>query len=550
MTVDQRITIPVAGMTCEACERHVSQALRGAGALSATADFRRGIATATVPPGADEVALLNAVREAGYEPGPVQYPGASAAPRLAGDGSGYDLAIVGSGSAAFAAAIAATERGARVVMVERGTVGGTCVNVGCVPSKALLRAAEAYYQAGHHPFVGIGTRAIGVDLPAVIAAKDELVRQLRQEKYLDLIEEYGWELRHGNARFRDERTLELDGEPLVADRYLIATGAAPFIPPIPGLAEAGYLTSTTAFALAALPASMAVIGGNAIGLEIGQLFAHLGTKVTILEALDRIAPFEEPEISAALREALRAEGIVIVTEARITKAERAGATRRLTYSVGGVEQTLEAEQVLVATGRRPNTVDLALDRAGIATDARGAVIVDERLRTTNPRVWAAGDVTPSPQYVYVAAYQGKLAAENALSGRAIAVDLRALPAVTFTSPQIASVGLTEAKAREQGYAVKTAVLPLSVVPRALVNHDTRGLFKLVADASTDRVLGAHVLAENAGDVIYAAVLAVKFNLTARDLVESFAPYLTMAEGLKLAAQSFDKDVAKLSCCAV
>jgi len=549
MTMDRRITIPVAGMTCEACERHVSQALRSAGALEATADFRRGIAMATVPAGADEAALLNAVREAGYEPGPVRDPETPAAPRLSGDGSGYDLAIVGSGSAAFAAAIAATEQGARVVMIERDTVGGTCVNVGCVPSKALLRAAEVYHQAGHHPFVGIGTRAIGVDLPAVIAAKDALVRQLRQEKYLDLVEEYGWELRRGNARFRDERTLEVDGQPLVADRYLIATGASPFIPPLPGLAEAGYLTSTTAFALAALPASMAVIGGNAIGLEIGQLFAHLGTKVTILEVLDRIAPFEEPEISAALREALVAEGITIVTEARITKVERAGAARRLTYSVGSVEQTLDVEQVLVATGRRPNTADLALDQAGIATDARGAIVVDAHLRTTNPRVWAAGDVTPSPQYVYVAAYQGKLAAENALTGRAIATDLRALPGVTFTSPQIASVGLTEAKAREQGYAVETTVLPLTAVPRALVNRDTRGLFKLVAEAESKRLLGVHILADNAGDVIYAAVLAVKLNLTAHDLVESFAPYLTMAEGLKLAAQSFDKDVARLSCCA-
>ncbi len=547
----KHLAIDVAGMTCDACERHVIGALLTSGAQDATADFRRGLATAIVPAEVDEAALAAAIRQAGYEPGTIRALDVPTQPHVVGRSGDYDLAIIGSGSAAFAAAITATGLGARVVMVEHGTVGGTCVNVGCVPSKALLRAAETYYQAGHHPFAGIATRAAGVDLGRLLGAKDELVGQLRQDKYLDLVGEYGWELRHGQARFHDARTLAVDGEPLTADSYLIATGAAPFIPPIPGLVEAGYLTSTTAFALTTLPASMAVIGGNAIGLEVGQLFARLGTRVTILEVLDRIAPFEEPEVSEQLRQALTDEGLTVITGAQIARvdAPTGDGQRRLVYRVSGEERQLVVEQVLVATGRRPNTADLDLAQAGIATDARGAVVVDASLRTTNPRVWAAGDVTPSPQYVYVAAYQGKLAAENAITRGDTANDLSALPGVTFTSPQVASVGLTEARAREQGCDVKISVLPLHAVPRALVNRDTRGLFKLVADAQTDRLLGVHIVAEGAGDVIYAGVLAVKFKLTVQDLVGSFAPYLTMAEGLKLAAQTFDKDVAKLSCCA-
>jgi mercuric reductase len=547
----RQLAIEVAGMTCDACAAHVTAALQAAGAQAATTDFRRGVAMATVPAAVDTAALTAAIRQAGYEPGTIRQLDTPARPSRAGRGNDYDLAIIGSGSAAFAAAITATGLGARVVMVEHATVGGTCVNVGCVPSKALLRAAETYYQAGRHPFAGITTRATGVDLGALIGAKDELVGQLRREKYLDLVGDYGWELRHGRARFVDERSMAVNGQPLVADTYLLATGAMPFIPPIPGLAEAGYLTSTTAFSLEELPTSLAVIGGNAIGLEVGQIFARLGTKVTVLEVLDRIAPFEEPEVSEALHAALAEEGIGIVTGAQITGvAHDAGSDqRRLTYHAHGHEHQLAVAQVLVATGRRPNTAELNLTQAGIATDERGAVVVDAGLRTTNPRVWAAGDVTPSPQYVYVAAYQGKLAAENAITPGVAASDLSALPGVTFTSPQVASVGLTEARAREQDYDVKTSLLPLHAVPRALVNRDTRGLFKLVADAQTDRILGVHIVAENAGDVIYAGVLAVKFKLTVQDLVGSFAPYLTMAEGLKLAAQTFDKDVAKLSCCA-
>jgi len=340
----------------------------------------------------------------------------------------------------------------------------------------------------------------------------------------------------------DERTLSADG-------FLIATGASPWAPPIPGLEETGYLTSTTALDLKDLPRSLAVIGGNAIGLELGQYFVNLGSKVTILEVLPRIAPFEEPEISAGITQVLEEHGVRIITGAQIERVEQPNGKIALRGRARGKAFSVRIDQLLVATGRRANTADLGLDVAGVELDPRGFVVVDETLRTKNPRIWAAGDCTPAPQFVYVSAYEGALAADNAVGGKTRRVDFRGLPRVTFTNPQVASAGMTEEQARREGYEMRTAILPLNAIPRPLVNRDTRGLFKLVADAKTDQLLGVHILAESAGEVILSAVYAIKFHLTITDLTETFYPYLTMAEGMKLAAQTFTRDVAKLSCCA-
>jgi mercuric reductase len=546
----KQMRMTVQGMTCDDCNRHVAHALKTAGATDARADYRRGEALFTLA-GDDTAALVAAVKDAGYRPERIEVlEEASPRPPVPnGSQDSYDLAIVGSGSAAFAAAIRARDLGARVAMVEAGTIGGTCVNVGCVPSKAVLRASEVHYEAGHHGFAGITTRAGKPDLAAVVAQKDELVAALRQEKYADLVEAYGFDFTPGKARFTGPAELAVDRRPLRADRVLIATGASPWAPPIPGLEEAGYLTSTTALDLKELPRSLAVIGGNAIGLEIGQYFANLGSRVTILEVLPRIAPFEEPDVSAGITRVLEEEGMRVITGAEIEQVARSAGKITVRGRADGKPMTVRVDQLLVATGRRANTADLGLDAAGVQLDPRGSIVVDETLRTTNPRVWAAGDCTPAPQFVYVAAYEGALAVDNAIGGKSRTVDFRALPRVTFTRPQIASAGLTEEQAREEGYEVRVSTMPLDVIPRALVNRETRGVFKLVADAKTDQLLGAHILAESAGEVIASAVYAIKFRLTISDLAETFHPYLTMAEGMKLAAQTFTRDVAKLSCCA-
>ncbi|MDP9457878.1 MAG: NAD(P)/FAD-dependent oxidoreductase, partial [Actinomycetota bacterium] len=335
-----------------------------------------------------------------------------------------------------------------------------------------------------------------------------------------------------------------------AGAYLIATGARPAVPEVPGLEEVGYMTSTTSMEQDRLPGSVLVIGAGYVGLEQGQLLSRLGSRVTVMQRGTRLLPNQEPEVSEAVREGLEREGIEVLTGVRVERAEGTeDGGKRLYLTVDGEERVLEGDEILVAAGRRPNVEELGLDRAGVELDERGAVRVDEGLGTTNPRVWAVGDVTLGPQYVYVAAHEGAMAADNALSGEGKTLDFGALPGVMFTDPQVATVGLTEARARAEGRDVETSVLPLSAIPRALVNRDTLGVVKLVAETGTGRLLGAHVAAENAGEVIYAATLAVRFGLTVSDLADGFAPYLTMSEGLKLAAQTFGRDVSKLSCCA-
>lgn len=549
MSASERLRIGVQDMTCRHCEVSVAEALQEAGAKVLKVDHLAGEALVKLPAGADPGPLARAVAAAGYQPAAMEVLRRPTARQVRTSDGDYDLAIIGSGGAAFAAAIKAREEGVSVVMIERGVVGGTCVNVGCVPSKTQLRAAELFYQADHHPFTGARMAADGVNLAGLVDQKDELVGRLRREKYEDLIGEYGWELLRGEAAFLDEGRLEVAGRTISARSFLIATGASPALPPIPGLSEAGHLTSTTALELRELPRSLAVIGSGYVALELGQLFHQLGSKVTLLQRSPRILKEHEPEVSEAVHEAMAGQGISFITGAGCQRVERTGEGYRVTLEVGGDERVVEAEQLLVAVGRQPNTGTLRLDRAGVALGERREVLVDKQLRTSNPRIFAAGDVTLGPQFVYVAAYEGALAAENILGGER-KVDLSTVPGVIFTNPSVATVGLTEAQARAAGIKVKSSVLPAGAVPRALVNRETAGVFKLVADVQTDRILGAHVVAENAGEVIYAATLAVKFRITISDLTSTFAPYLTMAEGLKLAGLAFGRDVSKLSCCAV
>ena len=458
----------------------------------------------------------------------------------------YDLAIIGSGGAGFAAAIAATTRGHSVVMVERSTMGGTCVNVGCIPSKALLAAAEARHVSAGQAFPGITTSAGPLDLTSLVAGKDAIVGTLRREKYEDLATEYGWKVRRGEARFVDGPALEVDGERIEAAHYLVATGASPWVPSVPGLEETGYLTSTTALELDHLPESMIVVGGNYVGLELGQLFARLGSAITLLEALPRLAAGEEPEISEVVEGVLADEGVEVWTSASLAKVSREGATIVATVADG---REVRAEAILMATGRRANTAGLGLDVVGVEVGPTGAVVVDDQLRTTNPRIWAAGDVTGAPQFVYVAGSHGTMVVENAFEDAGRRVDYSHLPRVTFTTPNIAAVGLTDAEVGPAGLACTCRVLPLAYVPRAIVNRDTRGVVKIVAEVGTGRVVGIHMIGANAGDAILAATYALEANMTVDQLAHTWAPYLTMAEGIKLAAQSFTTDVAKLSCCA-
>jgi mercuric reductase len=464
----------------------------------------------------------------------------------------FDLAVIGGGSAGFAASIEGAERGAKVLLIERSTIGGTCVNVGCVPSKTLLAAAEVRHTASRDDFRGLTTSAGSVDLEGVISQKDELVAELRQAKYLDVLDAYpAITLVRGHAGLAAPGRLNVEGDEVSAGAVVLATGARPWAPAIAGLEEGGYWTSTEALTPPYAPEHLIVLGGGAVGLELAQLYARLGVRVTVLEALSRLLPAEEESVGPVLAGYLGQEGIASHVAVAVRRVVHAARTYVIEAEVDGRAVTFSGDALLVATGRRPQTDGLNLQAAGVALTRTGAVQVNRRLQTTQPGIYAAGDVTGEAMFVYVAAYQGTLAARNALGmgGTAAEEDLRAVPRVTFTDPAVAAVGLTEAQARAQGMRVRSAALPLAYVPRALANRDTRGFVKIVAEEGSDRIVGVHIVSPSAGEMITEATLAVRYELTLQDLRDTMHPYLTFGEGLKLAAMSFDQDVTKLSCCA-
>ncbi len=462
-----------------------------------------------------------------------------------------DILIIGGGSAAFSAAITAAESGARVVMAGEGTIGGTCVNVGCVPSKTLIRAMEAVH-AGKTTdrFEGVKGVSSVFNWKALVQQKQTLVDGLRKAKYEDLLPGYpNISYVKGRARFTGNGAeVEVDGVLYHPKKIILATGSSPALPPINGIRSVPVLDSTKALELENLPESLLVIGGGIIGVELGQMFERAGVKVTIC-CRSRLLPDAEPEVSEALAEYLRQEGVTVCQGFGYQKIEEGGKGIALTCETPDGERVMEAEQVLAATGRQPNTKNLHLEKASIALNGNGGIAVNEYMRTSHPDVYAVGDVTGQDMFVYMAAYGGKLAARNALEGDKHRYSNEAMPSVVFTDPQVAMVGLTEAEAKAKGHDVKTSLITLDNIARHVAARDTRGLIKLVGDRETDQLLGATILAPEAGDSIQTVVMALKAGLTTKELADTIFPYLTAVEGVKLAAQNFRKDVKKLSCCA-
>lgn len=460
------------------------------------------------------------------------------------------IAVIGSGGAAMAATVRAAELGAEITLIERGVIGGTCVNIGCVPSKVMIRAAHTAHVRRQSPFdVGISAAPPTIDRHALLGQQDELVAGLRQAKYQQILAALpAVTTLRGSARFHDAETLlvELEGggeQRVPFDRCLIATGARPTVPAIAGLAETPWWSSTDALASDRIPERLAVIGSSVIAVELAQAFARLGSRVTIL-ARHTLLRREEPLLGQQLTAIFRTEGIAVRENVTVTRVAHAGDR----FTITTADEEVVADALLVATGRTANTAELRLDTVGVTSDSEGAIVVDDAMRTSVPHIFAGGDCTTQPQYVYVAAAAGTRAADNMLGGDR-RLDLAVMPTVIFTEPQIATVGWTEAEARRQGLTVESRTLPLENVPRALVNMETRGAIKLVAEAGTRRLLGAQIIADQAGEVIQAAALALHAGLTTTELADLLFPYLTMVEGLKLAAQTFTKDVSKLSCCA-
>ncbi len=459
------------------------------------------------------------------------------------------IAVIGSGGAAMAAALKAAERGARITLIERGIIGGTCVNTGCVPSKIMSRAAHIAHLRTESPFDGgVSAQIPKVDRANLLQQQQTRVEELRDAKYEGILrDQTAITVLNGEARFVDANNLVVQlnegGEQNVHfDRAFIGTGARPAEPSIPGLAETPYLTSTSALALITVPERLIVIGAGFVALELAQAFARLDSKVTVL-ARSRLLSGEEPAVGEAIEAAFRREGIEVLKQTQASRVDYTDNEFVIETNAG----TLRTDQLLVATGRIPNTENLNLAGIGVET-SRGAIQVDGQLQTTVPGVYAAGDCTDQPQFVYVAAAGGSRAAVNMTGGEAT-LDLSAMPGVMFTDPQVATVGLTEAEALKQGYNVDTRLLDLENVPRALVNFDTHGFIKMVAERDSGRLLGVQAVAGEAGELIQTAVIALRSRMTVQDIGDELFPYLTMVEGLKLCAQTFTKDVKQLSCCA-
>lgn len=471
----------------------------------------------------------------------------------------FDLVILGSGSTAFAAALRAAELGRTAAMTESRVLGGTCVNRGCLPSKNLIEAARLVYEAAHPRYAGLAPSAVEVDFAALIAQKDEVVEGYRDRKYQSIVTDSdAIQVFSGEAQLQPDLTVRVGDEVLEGERILVATGTRPYLPHLPGLDTVPYLTSDLLGAgvpeeLTARPASLLILGGGYVALELGQLFSRLGTRVTILERGPEILHRMEPEVGPALREAFAAEGIEVLVSAHVQDVASGATGVVARIKVEGEERRLEAERILVAAGRIPNTDGVGLAEAGVELDGRGFVRVDEYLQTTNPRIYAAGDVVGTEQgselATPVGAHDGGLAARNALGGEWRAVDHRVIPRAIFVDPPVASVGLTDLAANRAGHHCSCRTVPLTLVPRAGAVHDTRGFVKMVLDRDSREVLGVTMVGQGAPEVIHEAAMALRFRARVEDFVDMIHVYPTMAEALKIVALSFSKDVSRLSCCA-
>ena len=458
----------------------------------------------------------------------------------------FDLIVIGGGSAAFSAAIRANEMKLDTLLVNDGLpLGGTCVNVGCVPSKFLIRAAESIHRASHSPFDGISPMGADVDFKKIIQQKNRLVADMQQKKYFDLLKGLEFvQVLQGFAAFEDRNTILVHGEEYRGIKIIIATGSSVAIPAIDGLQDVPYFTNSTFFDLEEQPESVVIIGGGYIGLEIAQAYNRFGTKVTIVEMQKGLLPTEAKDISDELTKQFRKEGIEIRTSASVKRVGREDGCITVTLD----NEVMNTTHLLVATGRKANTEKLLLNKAGVETH-NGFIKVNSKLETNVANIYAVGDVNTFPQFVYAAAHEGGIAVANAFAGAEQTVDYSSLPWVVFSDPQVAGVGMDEQEAIEKGIPFETTVLPLTEIPKSIAALDTRGFIKLIREPVSDLLLGARIVSAEGSELTMELGLAIKYKIPVKELVSTLHPYLTLAEGVKLAAMSFTTDLKRMSCCA-
>ncbi|SDR68210.1 mercuric reductase [Gillisia sp. Hel1_33_143] len=566
-TTKESVTLKINGMTCSGCSSHIEKDLnKTTGVFNSSVNHETGEGEFTIDTTKmTKEALINAVNGVGsyLVVNGVEKEDCCASDTIETTNKeasitkgkyNYDIIVIGGGSAAFSAAIKAESLGLTILMVNGGLdFGGTCVNVGCVPSKNLIRAAETVYHATHSNFEGIKPQGVEIDFTQVIKDKKALVAALQQQKYMDVVSDFkNLTMLKGWAEFVDNKTILVDGKDTYsATNIVIATGATTNIPNIEGLNEVGYLTNVSLFDLEEKPESLTIMGAGYIGLEIAMAYNRLGVKVRIIEFTDRPLRSQTKDITDVLEVQMKKEGIEIFPNFRAFKVEKQGTDTIIHCNCpdGTTTQIIEKGHIVVATGTKPNTSKLGLENIDINLSKSGHVIVNEKLETNVSNIYAAGDVTNTPPFVYTAATEGSAAINNAFSLSKNKLDYSSLPWVVFTDPQIAGAGLDEVEAEIAGIPFEVSKLDLIHVPRALAAQDTRGFIKLIRNTETDKLIGARVIAPEGGELIQQLSMAIKFGITVKDLAESFYPYLTLGEGIKLAAITFGKDVSKLSCCA-
>jgi mercuric reductase len=445
----------------------------------------------------------------------------------------YDLVVIGAGAAGSTAAFEARAQGARVAMAERWKVGGTCLNAGCDPTKALVRAAKVLHEARHAGRFGIEVAGAGADWAAVVARVERVIDTIRGGDGDRNIREAGIDLRKGHARFRAPGAIEIAGDVLRAEAVILACGARAYVPPIPGLRRTGFITNVEAVALPELPRSLAILGAGTVAMEFAQIFARFGVAVTVLGRNPRFLPQEEPELAEIMRGILQEEGVRVITGVTLERVARGDDGRKRISGTHGEDPLDETvDEILVAAGRTPNVEDLGLETVGVVFDAAG-IAVDAELRTAVPGVWAAGDcVAGAPRYTSLADHQARVAIHNALGGLPAREATEAIvPYAIFTDPELGRAGLTEAQARAAGYAVRAETVPMRDLARAVIAGETAGGVKLVADATTGRLLGGSVLAAGGAELLGEIALAVRLGLTGRAIADSLHAYPTFSEGV-------------------
>lgn len=476
-------------------------------------------------------------------PAPAPTPAPAAAPAPAKKAGDTSVVVVGGGPGGYVAAIRAAQLGGKVTLIEKNKLGGTCLNVGCIPTKVLLHAAEALTEAKHMDNLGIQVSVNGIDWKAVQSRKEAVTNQL-VNGVTGLMKANKIRVIEGTASFASKTALEVvkkDGtkENVPFDKVILATGSVPAVPPIPGVKEnAACVDSTGALAFDHVPETLLVIGGGVIGMELATAYSRFGAKVTVVEAMPKLLPMMDGELTAMLRKKMEASGVTILTEAKVQSVEAAPVGAKVQVEVGGKVESYEAEKVLVAVGRRTDTEALGLDKVGIAHD-RGRITVNDKMETNVPNIYAIGDCLGKVMLAHVASAQGEVAAENALGETAV-YDGKTNPSCVYTDPEFAGVGLTEEKAKEEGIAYQVGKFPLMANGKALIMNGGEGMIKFIIGKEYGEVLGVHILGPRATDLIGECALAIGMEATVDEIYATIHAHPTVTEAVREAALAATK----------